>query len=281
MPFVIGSPRSGTTLLRLMLDAHSDMAIPPETGFFMSEKIFSDDREKFFSEITTYPSESPNWGDFHVSKEHFHAEIKKLRIFNPAEGLRAFYRVYAERFSKKRWGDKTPLHGLHMRKIQDILPEARFIHIIRDGRDAAVSLRKQWFSPGYDIEVQAGYWRNNILTMHEEGRQTLHYLEIRYEDLVNQPEDVLKKICVFLEMDFQNEMLRYYEKSPARIQEHLARYRMNGSVIVSQTDRYHQQISTTKPLDASLIGRWKDLLSKEEIHNFDVAAGDVLREYGY
>jgi hypothetical protein len=142
MPFVVGSPRSGTTLLRFMLDAHLDMAIPPETGFFMSDKKFSDDREKFFLEITAYPSESPNWGDFHISKENFRTEIEKLKAFNLTDGLRAFYRVYAERFGKKRWGDKTPLHGLHMKKIQDILPEARFLHIIRDGRDATVSLRK-------------------------------------------------------------------------------------------------------------------------------------------
>jgi hypothetical protein len=117
--------------------------------------------------------------------------------------------------------------------------------------------------------------------MQEQGRQTRHYLEIRYEDLVNQPEDILKKICVFLEMDFQNEMLRYYEKTPARLREHLARYRPDGSMIVSQTDRHNQQIATTKPLDASLIGRWKGLLSKEEIYKFDMIAGDVLREYGY
>ena len=75
-------------------------------------------------------------------------KFKELQPFSADAGLRAFYAPYAERFSKKIVGDKTPLYILHMSRIQRCLPEARFIHLIRDGRDVALSYRGLWFGPG-------------------------------------------------------------------------------------------------------------------------------------
>lgn len=275
VPFIVGSPRSGTTLLRFMLDAHPEMAIPPETGFFMEGEIFSADRDRFFEEIINFSPNAPRWRDFHIAKKDFHEELLKIHPFFTADGFRAFYLFYAGRFGKKKYGDKTPLHGLQMKRIEDIFPEARFIHVVRNGRDAAVSLRKQWFSPGHDIEIQARYWKDNIRTMQEQGKQCRHYLEIRYEDLIAHTEDVLRKVCEFIEMDFHSDMLVYYERTPERLREH------HGSVVVSQEDRLKQQIATTLPPSSSFIGAAAKEWTEEEKQKFDMIAGDVLREYGY
>jgi hypothetical protein len=151
MPIIVGSPRSRTTLLRFMLDSHPEVSIPPETGFLVlgsklrgrGDKL----RKKFFRGIITFSGKAPAWPDFEISEESFRASLSEINPFIIPEGYRVFYRLYAERFGKFRWGDKTPLYCLELNTIRNILPEARFIHIIRDGRDAALSLRRMWFSP--------------------------------------------------------------------------------------------------------------------------------------
>src|SRR4029077_15574034 len=104
MPIVVGAPRSGTTLLRLMLDAHPDMAIPPETGFLALAAAPSvmglADRHGFLSAVTGYPPGAPGWHDFGIPAERFRAELNRIEPFDIAEGFRAFYRLYADRMRK-------------------------------------------------------------------------------------------------------------------------------------------------------------------------------------
>ena len=147
MPIIVGSPRSGTTLLRLMLDSHPDMAIPPETGFLTIGPdlalVEKDPRRHFAQSLINFPPDAPGWSDFRISEEDFTAKIEALEPFTVADGFRCFYQLYAERFGKVRWGDKTPLYLLNMPMIESLLPEAHFIHIVRDGRDCAASLRSR------------------------------------------------------------------------------------------------------------------------------------------
>jgi hypothetical protein len=187
MPIIVGSPRSGTTLLRFMLDSHSELAIPPETGFLTlgpklrgrGDKL----RERFFRAVVNYPETLPSWPDFEVPEEKFRAALAEIDPFSVAEGFRVFYRLYAARHGKPRWGDKTPIYCLSLEEIRGVLPEAHFIHIIRDGRDAALSLRDMWFSPGREIETRAAYWRECVLAARRGGLGRRDYLEVRYEDL--------------------------------------------------------------------------------------------------
>src|SRR5688572_7375160 len=159
LPMIVGSPRSGTTLLRLMLDAHPELAIPPETGFLVLGEQLAEEgeaaRDQFFAAVTGYPPDAPAWLDFGIPAETFRLRLRQLDPFTVSDGFRLFYRMYAQRFGKPRGGDKTPMYCRHLQAIERLLPEARFVHIIRDGRDAAVSLRRQWFSPGHDIQTQA------------------------------------------------------------------------------------------------------------------------------
>jgi hypothetical protein len=285
MPIVVGSPRSGTTMLRLMLDAHSQLAIPPETGFLtVAEKLTGHGdrlREKFFHAITNYPESLPCWPDFDIAKEDFRIALAAIEPFNVADGCRSFYRLYAERRGKSRWGDKTPLYCRHLNAIRRVLPEARFIHIIRDGRDAAMSLRRMWFSPGWEIETQASYWRDCVLAARRAGVGCGDYLEVRYEDLVLNTRETLERICAHVELQFEDAMLSYYRQAPERLKEHKGRATPDGKIFLTHEQRLAQQQRTTQPPDPSCVFAWKQTMDADEVQRFRRVAGDLLQELGY
>lgn len=285
MPIVVGSPRSGTTLLRLMLDAHSELAIPPETGFLtLGQQLAGTGdklRENFFQAIVNYGEPIPSWADFGISKEDFWSALSSIKPFNVAEGFRTFYRLYATQRKKHRWGDKTPIYCKHIDTIRQVLPEARFIHIIRDGRDAALSLRHLWFSPGWEIETQASYWRDCVVAARRAGIGHADYMEIRYEDLVLNTREVLERVCAHIDLGFEDTMLKYYERAPERLKEHKGRSRSDGTTFLTQEQRLQQQQRVTQPLDPSCVFAWKRTMDAEERRKFQLVAGDLLKELGY
>lgn len=285
MPIIVGSPRSGTTLLRLMLDAHSELAIPPETGFLtIGEKLTGKGdklREKFFQAIVNYPQALPAWQDFEIPTEEFRAALSEITPFNVADGYRMFYRLYAARRGKSRWGDKTPIYCLHLKTIRRLLPEARFVHLIRDGRDAALSLRRMWFSPGWEIEKQAAYWRDCVLSARRAGAGHHDYLEVRYEELVLNTAETLKCICAHVNLTYEDDMLSYYKHAAERLKEHKGRSLPDGSTFLTQEQRFQQQERTTKPPDPACVFAWKQTMDAEERRKFRAVAGDLLAELGY
>jgi len=284
MPIIVGSPRSGTTLLRLMLDAHSDLAIPPETGFLtLSETLPGRGdklREKFFQAVVNY-SNPPSWPDFEISEEAFWAALTEITPFNIPDGFRTFYRLYATRCGKTRWGDKTPIYCRYLNAIRRVLPEARFIHIIRDGRDAALSLRRMWFSPGWEIETQAAYWRDCVLAARRAALGRNDYLEVRYEDLVLKTEETLKRVCAHVELLYEAAMLNYYQRAPERLKEHKGRVLQDGTELLTQEQRFQQQQRTTEPPDPTCVFAWKQTMNTDERKRFQHVAGDLLKELDY
>jgi hypothetical protein len=285
MPLIVGAPRSGTTLLRLMLDAHRELAIPPETGFLIPALYMAGAgvtlRRSFFNLVTQYPPRAVGWQDFGIPADEFWHALARLEPFSVSAGLRCFYQLYAARFGKSRWGDKTPAYGGHMVAIEQGLPEAHFIHIIRDGRDVALSLRQVWFSPGQDMRLLAKTWRRDVSVTRAQGRRCAHYLEVRYEALVRNPVAVLSQICAFLSLEYEPQMATYYQRAPERLAEHQARVRSDGRVIVTRDQRRAQQRLTTCPPDPSRIYHWKRTMPREEREQFEKVAGPLLAELGY
>ena len=281
MPFIVGVPRSGTTLLRLMLDAHPELCIPPETHFLPGLLKLGGETagtcEPFFRAVTEFET----WDDFNLSADEFARVLKEIDPFVISEGVRAFYRLYAARFGKKRWGDKTPPYSLFLREVESILPEAHFIHLIRDGRDVALSVRKLWFAPGRDIETIARDWCSRIQTARAGGKECRSNLEIRYEDLVRNPIEQLKKICAFLGLDYHSNMETYYHFSQARLSEVKSRYRSDGTLLISKEERLFNQRFTNFPPDRSRIFRWKREMEKRDLLEFERIAGKTLEELGY
>lgn len=285
MVIVVGSPRSGTTLLRLMLDAHSELAIPPETGFLTLDQQLTGEgnnlRDNFYQAIVNYGEPGPSWPDFDISKEVFWSALSEIEPFNIAEGFRVFYRLYATSRGKSRWGDKTPTYCKHLNTIRGLLPEARFVHIIRDGRDAALSLRNFWFSPGWEIETQAAYWRDCVTSARRNGIGHADYLEIRYEELVLNTRQVIERVCAHIDLAYEDTMLKYYERAPERLKEHKGRWLPDGTPFLTHEQRVRQQQRVTQPLDPACVFAWRQTMADEDQRRFQLVAGDLLRELGY
>ncbi|NUQ30766.1 MAG: sulfotransferase [Acidobacteriaceae bacterium] len=270
--------------MRMMLDAHPEMASPPETGFLPRAAhihLPGMRRQRLFRIVTGTPRRSPTWHDFGIAKEDLQRSLATVKPFTVREGVRTFYRLYAANHGKVRFGDKTPLYALEMPAIQRLLPEARFIHLIRDGRDVALSLRKTWFAPSQEINHLAQYWKRIVTRAREDGNKVNHYLEVRFEDLVTNPEKVLSRACAFLDLPYDPAMLLYWKGAPERLKEHKARQRRDGTVLVSQDQRFQQQRLTTKPPQAERVGIWVQEMTPEEKQAFADEAGDLLRVLGY
>lgn len=284
MPIIVGGPRSGTTLLRFMLDSHPAMAVPPETGFLAWPSTWLNriaPRETLFRVVTRLPLRSGPWQDFGLDAQEFREQLRQIEPFDWGEGIRTFYRLYAGKQNKSRYGDKTPLYCKHMETIEGLLPEAHFVHIIRDGRDVALSLRAVPFAPGQDMRTLALYWRGLIENARSAGRRCRAYMEVRYEALVNDPGSVLQSVCKFLELDFDPAMLLYWERTAERLREHKSRRRSNGRLLVRHEQRLSQQRLTLQAPKPERIFNWKKKMTALEQIQFRTYAGEMLQELGY
>lgn len=275
-PFVVGAPRSGTTLLRLMLDAHPDLAIPPETGF-LPELAGVASRADALAVITGHPS----WPDMQLSRDALARALEGRRPASASGAARRFYRLYAARFGKARWGDKTPGYLEAMDRLEALLPEAHFIHIIRDGRDCALSVRPLWFSPAQDMTGLALDWRRRIERGRALGARARRYLEVRYEALVRDPAPVLRAVCDFVRLDFDPAMLRHHERAAARLDEHEERRAADGSLLLDKAARAAQQRLTREPPRADRAEAWRGAMTPAERAEFEGVAGATLRNLGY
>jgi hypothetical protein len=273
-PFIVGVPRSGTTLLRLQLDAHPELAIPPETGFGTVSAAFAGHRASP-DELLDALAALPTWPDLGLDRQALG------RPSGVGDALRACYRAYADRHDKPRWGDKTPGHARLMETLAHDLPEARFIHLIRDGRDVAASLRGLPFAPGDgSVRAIAADWRDTIAATRRAGERLQHYVEVRYEHLVSEPEAALREVCEFLHLSFHPAMLRAHERAPERLAElRSARVYEDGSVQLAGGVTIASR--TAQPPDPSRIGRWRQTLSEHDLAVFEQLAGGALAADGY
>ena len=282
-PFIVGVGRSGTTMLRLMLDAHPDLAIPPETHF-VPELIDAVDGGALPQQAVEVMQSVRQWGDLHLEEAEILERLEAVEDFNSGNALRAFYTIYSERQGKPRWGEKTPAYVRRMRLIEGALPEARFIHVIRDGRDVALSRWKRTLGEGKRAPADqvAEGWQRRIRRAQNQGRRLAHYLELRYEDLVTDTEANLRRICEFIELPWDPSILRYYERAADRMAE-MARDlpSADGKPVRPGAERMQAHAMTQKPPDPSAVYRWKERMSAEDVAAFDGAAGGLLDELGY
>ena len=283
-PFVVGVSRSGTTLLRLMLDAHPDLAIPPETHFLpnvAAAATTADPRAACLRAMLA----ARTWPDFHLDAETLRARLAALDPFTPGGAVEAFYRLYAARFGKPRWGDKTPGYLARLAPIHELIPAARFVHLIRDGRDVALSIHGLWFGPA-SIAEAAGWWVERIAAGRDQARRLPagHYLEVRYEDLVRQPEPALRRIAAFIDLPWHPAMLAYHTHAADRIAELgevAAPGQGKGGDRIAPAARRALFAHATRPPDPGRIGRWRTEMAPADRAHFAAVAGDLLRELGY
>ena len=263
---VLGVRRSGTTLLRVMLDRHSKLAVPDESYFvpqLADRHLRHVDPDKFVDDLRRIDT----LAEWDVPLERVRARLTAGMPIGAAIGT--VYAVYAEACGKPRWGDKTPMYMQNLRLLERLFPDALFVHLIRDGRDAALSflsmpkglMTETWMQPR-DVAGFAGQWRAEVKAAQRLGRRVgdERYLEVRYEDLVGDVESVLRRISAFARLPYEPAMADYA-----------------GNVDVSS--KPHQQ-SLKQPPTAGLRD-WRLQMSPEDVSAFDRVAGDLLDELGY
>jgi hypothetical protein len=290
-PFVVGVGRSGTTLLRMMLDAHPRLAIPPETHF-VNDVLIAGEKIRLSPERlvkTVVHDRHRRWGDFGIEEQAYLERLRAIPQLNASDAIRAFYELYAELHGKSRWGDKTPDYVKRVRRIGRALPEARFVHMIRDGRDVALSHNRRIMRRGLDGKApvpaseMARRWRKRIEKARYDAESVGdRYMEIRYEDLVTDTEPTLRRVCELIEIEYEPAMLEYHLRAEERLQE-MARDLPAGQGRPHRPgeERLQAHALLKEPPNKERVETWRDEMSPEDIAEFEAQAGDLLRDLGY
>jgi len=265
--FIVGHPRSGTTLLRFMLSSHPRLYIPEETGFIPfllpphrhHTPLTQAQTARLLARIARL---NTLWENLVDDLPAFYAALPEPSLPHILDAL--YHRMIAPQ-GASRWGDKTPLYVQHIPLLADLFPGAQFIHIIRDGRDAALSARKKWGYAYQDLTYLLHHWVRNVRTGQRDGRALGEdrYLEIRYETLVGEPQTTLEGVCRFLKEDFHPQMLHHTDLAQK----------------VGPGPDNHTE--TLKPVSTASIGRWQREMSHFHQKLAMRIAGDLLNELGY
>ncbi len=278
MFFIIGRPRSGTTLLSLMFDAHPQVVIPGECNFILAlsgkyKNISTFDKEtrlRFVADLKL----CRYYDTLAIDEELLQQKILSLpEKADFAELCRQVQLCCPSVHQKSEiliTGDKNPSYSSeNFRKIFRLFPDARYIHLIRDYRDHIASMLQGNFrqrSPTYLAIV----WKRSIRMMRRyKKKYPDNFYTIRYEDLVLQPEKHLKEICVFLGIPYCEEMFSFYQKKEAYLAQ-------QPNIFVQN---HHQ--SLFNPVNQSRIGKWQELLSGNELSAVEVIAGKTGKALGY
>ncbi|OGL43654.1 MAG: hypothetical protein A2W05_08050 [Candidatus Schekmanbacteria bacterium RBG_16_38_10] len=265
--FILGVQRSGTTLLRLILNSHSDIAIPEEAAFLRpiikKKYIYNEISGKDLKRIYSYLKNSPHYALWNYDSSKFLNWLKKQHSISLKEFINNLFMSYAESEGKIRWGDKTPSLFRKVDLLYQLFPEAKFIHIVRDGRDVFDS-RRRMDSTKDNAAVMAIEWRYKIYKIERflELLPPSNKYTLRYEDLLINPEETLKNLCGFMQVEYEPQMRDFYRKSKYYVGSH------------------HSKL-IFKPITSENLQKWKKKLSEKEIKVFNLLANRYLKKYGY
>lgn len=267
--FIVGSHRSGTTLLRLILNSHSQLAIPFESNFIPRVN----QRLEEFGDLQVSANMARLLDE--ISKDSFVREGQLIRdkaaVLSRAGPtyaslIDAIFSEYALAEGKTRWGDKDPDNLEAMDLLWDLFPGCKFVHLVRDGRDVAVALRKlQWGSRS--IPRLAEKWSVSTVTARKIGNVLgkEHYLEVRFEDLLTDPNNVIKRICAFLSVDFEATLLEYHKDA-------------NKHIPQSHIEQHQASVS---PINPAKLQIWRKEMSRADQVVYEQVAGAALKMFGY
>jgi len=278
---VVGVNRSGTTLMRMMLDAHPELTMPPETHFVPELIDVAEAGGATPEDLLATITRQREWGDFGLSEEQLLEAFRAIEPLNAGDALRAFYGLYAQRVGKPRWGEKTPIYVKSIRKIGGALPEARFLHVIRDGRDVALSIRDRAVKE-HPIPTIAERWVRRIGQARRQSKYVPHYEEVRYEQLILDTEPTMRAVCEFFGLPWDEAVLDYHRHSAERLEEMRRELPADGSrSTLSVERRMATHARTTQAPDPSRVSRWREQMDREDRRVFESIAGELLVELGY
>ncbi len=256
--FLGGAGRSGTTLLRVLLDSHPRICCGPELKVLPSIAEWYQTLTRSFAPVMQSYGNTP-------------ADLQ-LRFRQFIEGLVENFRRAS---GKPRWAEKTPHNVLFMVPLGEIFPDARFLHVIRDGRDVACSLiTMDWINPltgqkwdyVQSIGNAARYWREVVTLARQQTRHPSlagRVLEVRYETLVANPEKIMRQVLQFLDVPWDDAVLAHHKKDRSR------------EPIEASTRQ------AARPISGGSLGRWKEEMALSDKAAFKAEAGALLKELGY
>lgn len=267
----VGCGRSGTTLIRAMFDSHSQLAVTHHAQFIVTmgrrrgayegEDGFR--TERFLADLFA----SHRFPLLRLDETAVRKELADAPATYP-DAVRRVLGLYARQEGKSRYGDKTPGHVVRIALLADLFPEARFVHIVRDGRNSWLGYRDRGFGPT-TLADAAFNWKGRVSRGRAAGLALgqHRYQEVRYEDLVDRPAETLAPLCRFLDLEFEDDMLRYYERADSVLAG------MGSAGRVAFEGVTHQPTRGLRD--------WRSALSRDELALFDAIAGDLLHELGY
>ncbi len=264
--FIVGCSRSGTTLLRLLLRSHPNLEIPSESHFIpLLYRAFgnpSSDEEAW--RMARRILKHPRVVFWNITAEK--QDFSGCRSFSGV--TRRLFEICAQKQGKPRWGDKTPEYVREIPLLVQLFPDAQVIHIVRDGRDVALS----WLRAGYhprNLYMAASGWRERVTRGRSDGAllPADTYFELRYEGLLADPEATMRRVCEFLNETYDPAVLRPHVVPSER--ESLAAAR----------GEWHQPLTGVILRDNA--GKWKSRMSLRQRALFESVAGDLLDELGY
>jgi Sulfotransferase family len=265
-----------------MLDSHPALAIPPETHFVPAVIRAARRRRPDPGELVALLREQRTWGDFDLDEGELERRFASQRRLDAGAALRALYGLYADMEGKPRWGDKTPAYVRRMPMIAKALPEARFVHVIRDGRDVALSRARRAMREPAPPQRVAKTWRQRILDARQQSKRLDGYLEVRYEDLVTDTEATLRPVGELIGLPWDDGMLRYYERAPRRLAEVSRDLPASGGQAERPgSERAAAHALVKEPPTADRIAVWRREMPADDRAAFEAVAGDLLAELGY
>ncbi|MFO8231557.1 MAG: sulfotransferase [Longimonas sp.] len=272
--FVVGASRSGTTLLRLMLNAHPSIAIPDELSYFSLVGTLPTpwnaplDAGRYVKLVDGFLDQNEP-----VLTGVDRAALRRAMLTHPAHTIRTPYAValdhWATAQSKPIWGEKTPHNFFFVPELHEMFPSARFIHLVRDPRAAVHSMNgfKRCVS---NTVINATNWR----TFMQQGAAVLEAtvpahqrITIRFEDLTSNPDFVLQQLCSFLDISFHSDMLSFHETSHQYM--HPVFEKLGGAQTV------------TRPVNTDTKARWTTEMAPADIATVEHICGPWLPIFSY
>lgn len=276
--FILGHPRSGTTLVRAILSRHANLFIPPENGnLWRMIRVFGGLRSSPWDVVVSaVMTEFKNGYEFNRWNIDMDALLREALALaqeqrNLADLISLIYLRYGSEHApgKQIWGDKTtPGSFDYLNKLSLVFPDAAYLHIVRDGRDCVASGVKAGFYNRNHIQA-AKAWRDNVRICRRFGKRlqkSQRYLELRYEDLVAEPGEKIPALCSFLGIEVDQMMFEHHTGIGLQIPD-------------VEAISHHRNI--TKPIFKSSIGRWKTEIPNDEQANVLRIVLPELAHYGY
>lgn len=262
--FIIGMPRSGTTLLRIMCNHHPSIISPPESRFMLSlrkkfqhKSLEPHDVATILDYLKADRKITGAWKlNYPLLEQELHTCIKTGGNFEALCQTIYLHRLHIHPKQQVLWiGDKNPGYAMEIDWLQQTFPNARFIHLVRDYRDCIASHNRVFKKRA--VNIHAASW---VLTNQKIERSKAkipdRFMTLRYEDLVTNPEIKTREVCQFLGVSFNEAMLKFYENIPGKSE-------------------------FTKPIHPGNIGKYKQQLSAKQLACIEWICAGPGQTYGY